>query len=152
LINIYRIQPGIAGELQFRLELALTMKFLEVFWVILAFCVLQGCNFDGPRKPYGLGQETAGKGRLANPGSRDDSYVEGELIVRFGDDTGRQQAEKVVSSINGKLAEEVSRTRNTYLVKIPANLSVQAAIAELSRRKEVLYAEPNRIYRQLENK
>lgn len=126
------------------------MKSFEFLLLVAALLWVQSCNTNADNGRMTIPeQDVLGKAR---PVVGRGSHVTGELIVRFVDSADLQKIDSVVSSINAVIVRAVSEKRNTFLIKIPDYMSVQDAIKELVRKKEVVYAEPNLIYKLMEGK
>lgn len=78
--------------------------------------------------------------------NKEEKFVKGELIIRFKDTATNQEIEKIIFSVGAKLLRTISKERKTFLILLPEELSEEDAIKELSKRTDILYAEPNRIY------
>ncbi len=83
---------------------------------------------------------------LANP---DLPYKEGELLVKFSQKTEGVQrtiteCNEVLASFNaGEVKDSYKIVPGLTLVKLPENLKVEDALAQLKGRSEFLYVEPN---------
>ena len=75
------------------------------------------------------------------------TYVQAEVIVSFVQGVGKLEIEQTLASVKGKIIKTVSRVRNTYLIGLPKDVSVQEAIQRLEKNKIVQYAQPNKIYK-----
>jgi serine protease len=74
------------------------------------------------------------------------AYAPGEVIVRFRTKVGRAGRADVVQEV-GAERKHWLRTRRTELLKLPGRISVKGAVRALEAEPDVLYAEPNWIYR-----
>ena len=77
------------------------------------------------------------------------SYKKDELFVRFKY-TSKASYQKISKKINLQIGatvlKEYSEVKGLQLVKIPSNISLQAAIAKYTKNDNVIYAEPNYAY------
>jgi hypothetical protein len=116
--------------------------------IIVLFFITQGCqtpvSSDGTTKAWQENTEVQ-KNQVPSVDKKE-RFVKGELIVRFTDTATDQDMEKIISSIGARTLKTVSKERNTFLIQLPEEQSVKKAIKELSKRTDILYAEPNRIY------
>lgn len=94
---------------------------------------------------------SSGSGASARPQAslvsvRDRAYVPGELLVRFR--PGVQAADRAQVLRNaGASVKDVLPIAGLRVVRIAAGTNVRRAAEALERRPEVLYAEPNYVYR-----
>lgn len=79
-----------------------------------------------------------------------ESYVPGELIIRFTPEPdGRTESRSVRQSrlrntISGvEITRDLRAAPGMSLLELPANISVEKAISQLTTRRDVLYVEPN---------
>jgi subtilisin family serine protease len=86
------------------------------------------------------GLERHGAGALAP------EYVPGEVVVRFRAGTSAAARTSTLASAEGQLVQSLGLPGAT-LVELADGVSVEAAVAELESDPDVLYAEPNYIYR-----
>jgi subtilisin family serine protease len=77
---------------------------------------------------------------------RDRTYVPGELLVRFRPGIDAADRAQVLRNA-GASVKEVLSLPGLRVVRIAAGTNVQRAAEALERRPEVLYAEPNYVYR-----
>jgi len=78
------------------------------------------------------------------------NYVEGEVLVRFKPSVAEKiEQHRAVISHNLSLKRKFSSVPNLYHFKIPAGVDIQEVIKSLSSDPDVLYAEPNYIYKSL---
>jgi subtilisin family serine protease len=73
-------------------------------------------------------------------------YVPGEVIVRFRAGVGRFDRAEVVQE-TGAERKQWLRAPRTELLELPGGTSVEGAVRALEAEPDVLYAEPNWIYR-----
>lgn len=73
------------------------------------------------------------------------SYVDGEVIVKFKSGTISSFAERANREIGGEILEVFPELK-MQRVKLPKNLSVEAAVARYANLPDVEYAQPNFYY------
>ena len=71
--------------------------------------------------------------------------VEGELLLRFKDEVGVASMDRV-SALGGTVAHSYRSVPGLQLVRVPATMAIEDAVAAFQASPEVLYAEPNYIY------
>ena len=103
---------------------------------ILLFCA-SGAGAGTPA-PAGLERHGAG---VSPP-----EYVSGEVIVRFRAGTTTASRTSTLASAEGRFVQSLGLPGAT-LVRLAEGVSVESAVAELESDPDVLYAEPNYIYR-----
>ncbi len=92
---------------------------------------------------------TAAVSQRAVPGLasiRERAFVPGEALVRFRPGVSAASRAQVLREA-GASVKEVLPISGLRLVRLPAGSTVTRAVAGLERRPEVLYAEPNHVYR-----
>jgi subtilisin family serine protease len=96
----------------------------------------------------GAGADTSAPGGLERPGAgaAAPEYVPGEVIVRFRAGTTTAARTSTLAATQGQLAQSLGLPGAT-LVRLADEVSVESAVAELESDPDVLYAEPNYIYR-----
>ena len=73
-------------------------------------------------------------------------YVQGELIIKFNVDS-KIQINNLVTDFRGNVEREVKLLGgNLYLAKFDKHMDIEKLAQSVSKRVEVLYAEPNYIY------
>lgn len=84
-------------------------------------------------------------GLLALPGaaSAERSFVPGELLVRFKPRVPGAQVSAVLGAEGADVQAQLPAVPGLRLVDLPPGTSVGDGVADLERRPEVLYAEPN---------
>jgi subtilisin family serine protease len=87
---------------------------------------------------------TAAPDRNRAPGQ---AFVPGQLLVRFRSGMSPDQVSRVNGALGATTLESFHSVSNLLLVGLPDGLSVTEAIARFERRTEVMYAEPNFIWR-----
>ena len=113
--------------------------------VLAATCALVvaalagGASAQSKPAPQRSGKDVA----LANPATR---FVPGEVVVRFRQGVSAQEREAALAAESATLVENL-RLAGLVLAKLAPGKTVAAAITGLERRGDVLYAEPNWIYR-----
>src|SRR5262245_23116558 len=80
---------------------------------------------------------------VANPDTR---FVPGEVLVRFRVGVSTAEREAALSGANATLVAE-SQFPRLVLARLEPGQGVPGAVASLSRRADVLFAQPNYIYR-----
>ncbi|MBN1436833.1 MAG: S8 family serine peptidase [Sedimentisphaerales bacterium] len=92
----------------------------------------------------------AGNRRLDLESLDSDSYVPGELIIRFAPQRGdRVQVQTMRENrlrdtiSDARIDREFSFDRDVSLVELPTGVSVKDAINQLAGREDILYVEPN---------
>ena len=103
---------------------------------ILLFCA-SGAGAGTPA-PAGLERHGAGAG---SP-----EYVPGEVIVRFRAGTTTAARSSTLAATQGQFVQSLGLPGAT-LVRLADGVSVESAVAELESDPDVLYAEPNYIYK-----
>jgi subtilisin family serine protease len=103
---------------------------------ILLFCA-SGAGAGTPA-PAGLERHGAGAG---SP-----EYVPGEVIVRFRAGTTTAARSSTLAATQGQVVQSLGLPGAT-LVRLADGVSVESAVAELEGDPDVLYAEPNYIYK-----
>jgi serine protease len=73
-----------------------------------------------------------------------DTYVQGEIVVKFRDGVGRQQMDAAQADLGTSLISTNSQIGINQL-RIPADKTVEEMVAAFSARPDVEYAEPNYI-------
>ncbi len=73
------------------------------------------------------------------------NYVAGKVLVGFKNGVSAEQRRKAVASIPGAKIEKEMVKGSIVLVTLPPDVTVPDGIKQLSARKEVRYAEPDRI-------
>ena len=73
-------------------------------------------------------------------------YVPGEVIVRFRAGTTTAARSSTLASANGRVVQSLGLPGAT-LVRLADGVSVESAVAELESDPDVVYAEPNYIYK-----
>src|ERR1051325_3720437 len=68
--------------------------------------------------------------------------VPGEIVVGVRAETDSPSNWQAASSTVGKVAERI-RSLHAYRIHLNQNMSIETAIATMSNRPDVLYAEPN---------
>lgn len=84
---------------------------------------------------------SAGRG-LTKKAAAEQSFVPGELIVRFRAGVGSARRSSVLRAEGARVDKSLG-TLGLKLVRLGRGASVRAAAAALERRPEILYAEPN---------
>jgi thermitase len=79
-------------------------------------------------------------------GAQETQFVPGEVLVRFKPGVDRTARAAVVQE-RGATRKQWLRLPRTELLELPRGASVEVAVRELEAQPEVLYAEPNFIYR-----
>ena len=74
-----------------------------------------------------------------------DEYVPDEVIVQFGHQPTRTDLQIAAVSVDA-LSWQPLLLRNVFVAKLRESTTVPEAVAELSARSDVVYAEPNQIY------
>jgi subtilisin family serine protease len=97
-----------------------------------------GAGAGSSAAPVGLERHGAGAATA--------EYVPGEVVVRFRAGTTADERVSTLASAEGQLVEGLGLAGAT-LVRLPEGASVEEAVAELESDPDVLYAEPNYIYR-----
>jgi len=77
------------------------------------------------------------------------NYVEGEVLVRFRDDAVKVEERQAVRSHKLSVLTEFRAVKNLCHMQTPPGADMQKIIRELSADPDVLYAEPNYIYKAL---
>jgi hypothetical protein len=127
---------------------------LVLFAFIVGFVFTFSCSGGPSAAAGGYADGTANPGQgnkkvqrnAVTSADKEEGYVKGEMIVRFNDTVTDHEVGGILSSIGARVLETVSKERNTFLIQLPEELSVKKAIYELSKRTDILFAEPNRIY------
>jgi subtilisin family serine protease len=78
-------------------------------------------------------------------------YVEGEVLVRFRDRVEKVQEHRAVSSQDLSVIKDFPSSKNLYLMRTTAGRDVRQTIKEIEKDADVLYAQPNYIYRLCDN-
>jgi general secretion pathway protein D len=73
---------------------------------------------------------------------REKHYIEGEILIKFKKDISKDRAAEIISE-HGASVKEYIEDKDTYLIILRKEQSVEEAIKEFSSIPEVLYAEPN---------
>jgi len=106
---------------------------------ILFFCASgAGAGADSSAPAAGLERHSVG---ASAP-----EYVPGEVVVRFRAGTSSVARTSTLASAEGKAVQSLGLPGAT-LVSLAEGVSVEAAVAELASDPDVLYAEPNYVYR-----
>lgn len=74
-------------------------------------------------------------------------YVEDEVLVRFKSHLEKVQEHRAVSSQDLSVVKNFPSVKNLYLLRTPAGRDIRKTIRELEKDPEVLYVQPNYIYR-----
>ncbi len=78
-------------------------------------------------------------------------YVPGELLVRFAKPTNKRRKISAITALSSaSIKKEFKIIPNLALVKIDDNDSLEQVLIDLNNNKDVLYAEPNYIYKKYE--
>jgi subtilisin family serine protease len=117
---------------------ALRLPALLALAILLLCASGAGAGTDSAASPAGLERHGAG---ASAP-----EYVPGEVVVRFRAGTSAAARTSTVASAEGELVQSLGLPGAT-LVSLADGVSVEAAIAQLESDPDVLYAEPNYVYR-----
>ncbi len=82
-------------------------------------------------------------------GRNKEKYVAGQVLVRFRRDTPKSWMNIAHGVVRAKVLQDFQPIDGLYLVRIPAEVTVEEAVAAYGRQPEVLYAQPNYIYHAL---
>ena len=82
--------------------------------------------------------------KLSPVGGETNSYVSGEILVKFRDGTTVEAREAIKKEVHLETIRIVSKP-NLHLMKILDGSSVESVMERLGKFKEVKYAEPNYI-------
>lgn len=83
-------------------------------------------------------------GSFAFPGgAAAQSYVPGELLVRFKPQVASEQVSSVLGAQGAEVQAKLPAVPGLRLVDLPADTSVPKGVADLEQSPQVLYAEPN---------
>jgi thermitase len=74
-------------------------------------------------------------------------HVPGQVVVRFASDAGAGDRAAALDAVDGSTADTVPGLPQTRVVDIPKDDSVSAAVNRLEARDDVVWAEPNWIYK-----
>jgi general secretion pathway protein D len=77
---------------------------------------------------------------------REERYVKGELLVRFRDDVSGERAREIISRQGASVIKYMS-TVHVFHIRLGSGQDVEEAIGEFSSIPEVLYAEPNFMFK-----
>jgi subtilisin family serine protease len=74
------------------------------------------------------------------------SFVPGQALVRFRSGTSGSAAARVNAGIGARTLKRFTSPAGLQLVRLPAGVAVDSAVARYGQHPEVLYAERNQIY------
>jgi general secretion pathway protein D len=74
----------------------------------------------------------------------EEMYKQGELLVKFKEDTSEEKISEIVSAEGASIASAL-KPKGLYLIKLKATQDVREAAKRFSEYKEIEYAEPNYI-------
>jgi len=131
-------------ELLFKTALATVLFVASV--LPLASCSAFYHEADGNRARGEEDVRRAGDGGELNSRSSR-RYVKGELIVKFREGTSREDVEKAVTALGGKIKKFLGI--NSYLIKLKERIAVEKAVRKFLALEEVEEVQPNFIYRAL---
>ncbi|MBI5049872.1 MAG: S8 family serine peptidase [Nitrospirae bacterium] len=74
-------------------------------------------------------------------------YVQDEVIIKFKKGISQREANDANSKVQAALTRKIDRPSEVYHVRLPRNITVTDAIKEYMKDANVVYAQPNYIYR-----
>lgn len=94
--------------------------------------------------------QAAGPGPESGPSAekpKKPKYVEGELLVRFKGEVSNARAEAVHGKFKARKLRQYKSVQGLQHIKLPKGLTVEEAVAEYKKDPNIVYAEPNYVFR-----
>ncbi len=85
----------------------------------------------------------AGSAAAAPAVTEAESFVPGQVVVRFAPGSGRARRRASLAAVHTRATDDVEGVGGARVVDLPEGETVAAAIELLERREDVLWAEPN---------
>ncbi len=79
--------------------------------------------------------------------SNSSQYKSDELFVKFKSDAPKQTSKNAHLKVGSTVLKEYDEIKGLQLVKIPENISLSDALSKYRQNKNVIYAEPNYVYK-----
>ncbi|MBC8393072.1 MAG: hypothetical protein H8E17_10965 [Deltaproteobacteria bacterium] len=124
---------------------------MKILYIPILFLFIVSCT--GPETPSNTGSSRNGArgeiqgardSRVAQTGPKDGTYIPGQILVKFKDNTLKEIINKIQKNHHLQTIRVVSPP-NLYLMEITDGTSVERVIRELKKYDALEYAEPNYI-------
>lgn len=116
------------------------------FFMIVFFLSCAGPVSLDPQKPGGQTTspniQAIDRHPILSSGKQGQNYVEGQVIVKFREGTGKDAIEAMMRELHLEIIRTFSRP-NLYLMRIPDKTDVKGIVERLKTYPAVEYAEPN---------
>lgn len=107
--------------------------------LLIAFCWHQHFGSDGGDLAFAQAPQTGGSDAV--------EFAAGQVLVKFQPDLSDHEIEQTSALLRARTIERFALDPHLHLLELGAGVTVQAAVNLLSNHPNVVFAEPNFIYR-----